>query len=128
MDEAERHELGLATRRAVLGDAYVDRAMNTRTAFNAEFQDVLNRQCWGEVWTRTAIDRQTRRLITIGMLIALNREDEFRTHVRTALEHGVDPDLIKEVILHSVVYCGVPAANSAFKAAGEILAELTSDK
>jgi 4-carboxymuconolactone decarboxylase len=113
----------MATRRAVLGDAHVERARAATTPFTAEFQDLITRLAWGEVWTRPGLDHPTRRLLTIAMLIALNRGDEFRMHVRAALEHGLDPELIKEVILQSAVYCGVPAANTAFQIAAEVLAE-----
>jgi 4-carboxymuconolactone decarboxylase len=123
MDESERHALGMATRRSVLGDAHVDRTVANTTAFTAEFQDLITRVAWGEIWTRPGIDHPTRRLLTIAMLIALNRGDEFRMHVRAALEHGTTPETIKEVILQSAVYCGVPAANAAFHQAAEILAE-----
>lgn len=126
MDECERHALGIETRRAVLGDAHVDRTMAGITPFNSEFQDLLTRMAWGEVWTRPAIDHQTRRMLTLSMLIALNREEEFVLHARAALEHGFDPDLLKEVILHSAVYCGIPAANSAFRLSKEILAGLAN--
>jgi 4-carboxymuconolactone decarboxylase len=121
MDEAERHALGMRTRRSVLGEAYVDRAIENATPFTAEFQDLITRVAWGEIWTRPAIDQATRRLLTIAMLIALNRGDEFQLHVRAALDHGVDPELIKEVILQSAIYCGVPAANAAFRQVLEIL-------
>jgi 4-carboxymuconolactone decarboxylase len=124
MDEAERHKLGMTTRRSVLGEAHVDRAVANATPFTAEFQDLITRLAWGEIWTRPAIDHPTRRLLTIAMLIALNRGDEFKMHVRAALEHGMDPDLIKEVILQSAVYCGVPAANAAFHQASEIAQQL----
>jgi len=128
MDEAERQKLGMTTRRAVLGDAHVDRAVANTTPFTAEFQDLITRLAWGEIWTRPAIDHPTRRLLTIAMLIALNRGDEFKMHVRAALEHGMDPDLIKEVILQSAIYCGVPAANAAFHQASEVAAKLTTDR
>jgi 4-carboxymuconolactone decarboxylase len=114
MDETDRHALGTATRRAVLGDAHVDRSLAATTPLTAEFQDFITRVAWGEIWTRPEIDHPTRRLLTIGMLIALNREHELNLHIRAALEHGVPADLIKEVILQSAIYCGVPAANSAF--------------
>ena len=127
MDEAERHEAGMRARRAVLGDAHVDRAVAQTTAFTAEFQDLITRYAWGEVWTRPAIDHTTRRLLTLGMLIALNREEEFRLHVRAALQHGVDAALLKEVILHSAIYCGVPAANTAFAVASALLREMDVD-
>jgi 4-carboxymuconolactone decarboxylase len=124
MDEADRHALGMVTRRAVLGDAHVDRAVAKTTDFTAEFQDFITRTAWGEIWTRPGIDHPTRRLLTMAMLIALNREEEFRMHVRAALAHGVSSEAIKEVILQSAIYCGVPAANSAFAAASSVMAEL----
>jgi 4-carboxymuconolactone decarboxylase len=122
MDEAERHALGMANRRAVLGDAHVDRAIAKTTPLTEEFQDLITRVAWGEIWSRPGIDHPTRRLLTMAMLIALNRGDEFKMHARAALEHGMDPDLIKEVILQSAVYCGVPAANTAFHQMAEIMA------
>jgi 4-carboxymuconolactone decarboxylase len=123
MDERDRYELGLRTRRSVLGDAHVDRSLANATPLTAEFQDLLTRLAWGEIWTRPAIDHPTRRLLTIAMLIAVNREGELKLHLRAALDHGVEPELIKEVILHSAVYCGVPAANSAFALLGEMIAD-----
>jgi len=124
MDEAERHRLGMEVRRSVLGDAHVDRAVAATTDFTAEFQDLITRLAWGEIWSRPAIDHPTRRLLTMAMLIALNRGDEFKMHVRAALEAGMDIELIKEVILQSSVYCGVPAANTAFHQASQVLADL----
>ena len=123
MDEAERRELGMQTRRAVLGDAHVDRAISEATPLTREFQDLITRVAWGEIWTRPGLDRDTRRLITIAMLIALNRPEEFRLHIRAALEHGMAPDLIKETVLQSAIYCGVPAANNAFHQVAELLAD-----
>lgn len=122
MDERDRHALGMQTRRSVLGDAHVERSIANTTPLTAEFQDLITRLAWGEIWTRPAIDPATRRLLTIGMLIALNREAELKMHLRAALEHGVAPELLKEVVLQSAVYCGVPAANSAFALLGEIVA------
>jgi 4-carboxymuconolactone decarboxylase len=124
MDEAERHRLGMEIRRSVLGDTHVDRAVAATTDFTAEFQDLITRLAWGEIWSRSAIDHPTRRLLTMAMLIALNRGDEFKMHVRAALEAGMDIALIKEVILQSSVYCGVPAANTAFHQASQVLADL----
>ncbi|WP_044564593.1 4-carboxymuconolactone decarboxylase [Azospirillum sp. B4] len=124
MDEQERYEFGLKTRKSVLGDAHVDRALASRTEFNTEFQDLITRYAWGEIWTRPAIDHTTRRLMTLSMMIALNRGDEFKMHVRAAVQHGVSKDLIKEVILQSAIYCGVPAANTAFHQAAEVFAAL----
>ncbi|MEA1647904.1 4-carboxymuconolactone decarboxylase [Nitrospirillum sp. BR 11164] len=124
MDEQERFDLGLATRKSVLGEAHVDRALAGRTEFNTEFQDLITRYAWGEIWTRPAIDHPTRRLLTLAMMIALNRGEEFKMHVRAAVQHGVSRDLIKEVILQSAIYCGVPAANTAFHQAAEVFAAL----
>ncbi len=126
MDETKRRELGMQTRRAVLGDAHVERAISNTTEFTADFQDLITRVAWGEIWTRPGIDHTTRRLLTLAMLIALNREDEFRMHVRAAVEHGVDAALLKEVILQSAVYCGVPAANAAFASASVVLHDMGS--
>jgi 4-carboxymuconolactone decarboxylase len=120
MDERERHALGMKTRRSVLGDAHVDRSIANTTPLTEEFQDLITRLAWGEIWSRPGIDHQTRRLLTIAMLIAGNREAELKMHLRAALEHGVAPELLKEVILQSAVYCGVPAANSAFALLSEL--------
>lgn len=123
MDDNERLNLGFKTRRAVLGDAHVDRAIAATTDLNSEFQDLITRYAWGEIWTREAIDHPTRRLLTISMMIALNRSGELKLHLRAALQHGVPLDLIKEVILQSAIYCGVPAANSAFHDLQDVIAE-----
>jgi 4-carboxymuconolactone decarboxylase len=124
MDERERYEKGLAVRRAVLGDAHVDRSMKNRNEFNQEFQDLLTRYAWGEIWARPGLPRKTRSLLTIAMLVALNRPDEFRLHLRAALTNGVTKEEIKEALLQTAIYCGVPAANSAFHAAQEVFSEL----
>ncbi|WP_428395147.1 4-carboxymuconolactone decarboxylase [Lichenicoccus sp.] len=123
MEDAERHALGMQTRRDVLGDAHVERATARTTEFTADFQDLITRVAWGEIWTRPGLDQVTRRLLTMAMLIALNREDEFRMHVRAALAHGMGAAMLKEMILQSAVYCGIPAANGAFAAAAAILEE-----
>jgi 4-carboxymuconolactone decarboxylase len=123
MDERERYEKGLSVRRAVLGDAHVDRSLKNRNEFNQEFQDLLTRYAWGEIWTRPGLPRKTRSLLTIAMLVALNRPDEFRLHLRAALTNGVTKDEIKEALLQAAIYCGVPAANSAFHAAQEVFSE-----
>lgn len=124
MDESERKEQGFTARRSVLGNPHVDRAIANTTAFTAEFQDLITRYAWGEIWTRPGIDHTTRRLMVLSTMIALNREEEFMMHVRAAVTHGVSRDLIKEVILQAAIYCGVPAANSAFHAASRVFAEL----
>ncbi|MBI1198641.1 MAG: 4-carboxymuconolactone decarboxylase [Phenylobacterium sp.] len=123
MDERERHALGMTNRRTVLGEAYVDAATARSTPFTAEFQDLITRYAWGEIWSRPGLDHDTRRLLTVAMLIALNREGELRLHLKAALEHGVALETLKEVILQSAIYCGVPAANAAFQLASEIVAE-----
>ena len=107
-------------RRAVLGDAHVDRAQAAPGEFNREFLDLITRYAWGEIWTRPGLTRPTRSLLTLGMLVALNRLEEFQLHVRGALNNGVTRDEIKEVLLQSAIYCGVPAANSAFLAAQSV--------
>jgi len=121
MDDRKRHEAGMKIRREVLGDAHVDRAQSRENEFNADFQDLITRYAWGEIWARPDLDRKTRSLITIGMMIALNRTDELRLHLRAALNNGVTHEQIREVLLHSAIYCGVPAANSAFHMAAELL-------
>ena len=121
MDEKQRYEKGLAARRAVLGDQYVNRALNAKNPFSVEFQEMITRYAWGEIWTRPGLPRHTRSLITIAMIIALNREAELRLHLRAAANNGVTPDEIKEVLLQAAIYCGVPAANAAFRLAEEVL-------
>ena len=124
MEERERYSNGLEVRRAVLGDAHVDRALTRANAFNQEFQELITRYAWGEIWTRPGLPRHTRSLITVAMMVALNRPDELRLHVRAAFNNGVTRDQIKEVLLQSAIYCGVPAANSAFHLAEEVFAQL----
>jgi 4-carboxymuconolactone decarboxylase len=113
----------MATRRAVLGDEHVDRAVARTTGFTAPFQDLVNRMAWGEVWTRPGLDRRTRSCITLALLAALRCEQELPMHVRGALRNGVSPQEIQEVLLHTAVYAGVPAANTAFAIAQRTLAE-----
>jgi 4-carboxymuconolactone decarboxylase len=108
-------------RREVLGDEHVDAAIERTTSFTAEFQDLITRYAWGEIWSRPGLDRPTRSMITLALMVALNRGEEFRMHVRAALNNGVTHDEIKEVLLQCAIYCGVPAANSAFHAAKEVL-------
>jgi 4-carboxymuconolactone decarboxylase len=121
MDERERYERGLAVRRSVLGDAYVEAALARRNELNHEFQDLITRYAWGEVWDRPGLARHTRSLLTIAMLVALNRPEELRMHLVAAANSGVTPDQIKEVLLQAAVYCGLPAANAAFHLAAEVL-------
>ena len=121
MDERKRYDQGLKKRREVLGDAHVEKSLQGITKFNEDFQDLLTRYAWGEIWTRPGLPKQTRSLITLALLVALNRNEEFRMHVRAALNNGVSQDQIREVLLHSAIYCGLPAANSAFHIAQEVI-------
>ena len=123
MDERKRHEAGTKMRRKVLGNAHVDRAKAHETDFTKDFQDLLTRYAWGEIWARPGLNQKTRSVLTIAMLVALNRNEELRLHLRAALKNGVTRDEIREVLLHSAIYCGIPAANSAFHIASEILKE-----
>ena len=123
MDERERNAAGMTVRRAVLGDAHVDRSMKNRNDFNTEFQDLITRYAWGEIWTRPGLPRHTRSLLTIAMMVALNRSEELALHLRAAKNNGVSRDEIKEVLMQTAIYCGVPAANSAFHLAQKIFDE-----
>jgi 4-carboxymuconolactone decarboxylase len=120
-DDQRRRDQGMAVRRAVLGDPHVDRATAAATAFTADFQDLITRYAWGEVWSRPGLDRRTRSCITLAMLAALGHDEELAMHVRAALGIGVSADEIKEVLLQVAVYAGVPAANRAFKIAQQTL-------
>lgn len=120
MDEEKRKEQGLHTRRTVLGEAHVQRAQANTNEFNADFQDLITRYAWGEIWTRPGLPRHTRSLLTIAMLVALNRDDELKLHLRAAANNGVTRDEIKEALLQTAIYCGVPAANGAFRLAQEV--------
>jgi 4-carboxymuconolactone decarboxylase len=126
MDEGKRYDQGMKTRRAVLGDPHVDRTLKNRTKFNEPFQDLITRYGWGEIWSRPGLPRKTRSLLTLSMLLALNREPEFRMHLKAALSIGVTRDEIQELLLQAAIYCGVPAANSAFHAAEEVFDHLDS--
>jgi 3-oxoadipate enol-lactonase/4-carboxymuconolactone decarboxylase len=110
-------------RRAVLGDEHVDRAVESTTAFTEDFQDLITRYAWGEIWTRPGLDRRMRSAMTITALVARGHLEELALHVRAALRNGLTEDEIAEVLLHSAIYCGVPAANSAFKVAQQVLRE-----
>jgi len=123
MAEDKKYSEGMKTRRAVLGDKYVDAATKAATDFDRDFQELITKYAWGEIWSREGLPKHTRSLITISLLVALNREDELRLHLRAARRNGVTADEIKETLMHCAVYCGVPAANAAFKIAREILAE-----
>ncbi|MGI8305903.1 4-carboxymuconolactone decarboxylase [Saccharopolyspora hattusasensis] len=124
MDERDRFEQGMNLRRKTLGDDWVDSAATATTDFSADFQEMVTRYSWGEVWSRDTLPRSTRSLVTIGMTVALNRPEDFRGHVRAVLRGGVTPEEIREVLMQTAIYCGVSAADSAFRATEEILAEL----
>src|SRR2546428_2076002 len=118
-----QYERGMRIRREVLGDEHVDAANARITGFTADFQDLITRYAWGEIWSRPGLDRRTRSCMTLVALVALNRMDELGMHVRAALRNGLTPDEIKEVLLHCAIYCGVPAANAAFAVAQRVLDE-----
>ena len=123
-NDMKRYEQGMKIRRAVLGDEHVDRAVAATTDFNRDFQDFITRNAWGDIWMRPGLPRHTRSLLTLAMMIALNRGEEFRLHVKAAFNNGVTRDQIKEVLMQSAIYCGVPAANSAFQMAAEVFQEM----
>jgi 4-carboxymuconolactone decarboxylase len=118
----------MALRRAVLGDAHVDRSVASTNDFNRDFLDLISRYAWGEIWTRPGLPRSTRSLIVIATMVALNRTEELRMHIRAAFNNGVTREEIKEVLLQAAIYCGVPAANSAFHAAEQVFAEMDATK
>ncbi|SOZ39436.1 3-oxoadipate enol-lactonase [Cupriavidus neocaledonicus] len=123
-DDHARYDAGLSVRREVLGSAHVDRSLARLAPLNEEFQNLITRYAWGEIWTREGLPRHTRSLLTIAMMVALNRADELKLHLRAAANNGVTRDEIKEVLLQTAIYCGVPAANSAFHMAEEIFAAM----
>jgi 4-carboxymuconolactone decarboxylase len=124
MDDEQRYANGMAVRRAVLGDQHVDRAQANLNDFNSEFQNLITRYAWGEIWTRPGLPRQTRSLMTICMMVALNREEELKLHLRAARNNGVSVDQVKEALLQTAIYCGVPAANAAFAIAQQVFNEM----
>ncbi len=124
MEERDRHKEGLKVRRAVLGETYVERAQAAENEFNSAFQDLITRYAWGEIWTRPGLPRKTRSLITIAMMVALNRGDELKMHIRGALQNGVTREELREVLLQTAIYCGVPAANAAFHLTEQVLSEM----
>ena len=124
MNDSERFDQGMAVRRDVLGEAHVDRAQANLNEFNREFQNLITRYAWGEIWTRPGLPRHTRSLMTICMMVALGREEELKLHLKAAANNDVTRDEIKEALLQSAIYCGVPAANSAFALALKVFAEI----
>jgi 4-carboxymuconolactone decarboxylase len=126
MDDRQRYEQGMKTRRAVLGDAHVDATLKNRHEFTEAFQDFITRYAWGEIWSRPGLPKETRSMLTLAMMVALNRPEELKMHLRAALNVGVTPRQIQEVLLQAALYCGLPAANSAFHLALEVFAETKS--
>ena len=123
----DTYESGMKMRRAVLGDAHVDRSTAGATEFTREFQELITRYAWGEIWTRPGLDRRTRSCMVLTAMIALGHWDEFRMHVRAGFNNGLTQDEIKEVILQAAIYCGVPAAHHAFREASAVVAERNAD-
>ncbi|MGI4813106.1 MAG: 4-carboxymuconolactone decarboxylase [Janthinobacterium lividum] len=123
MDDEARYEAGMGVRRAVLGEAHVERSLANRSELTSEFQDLITRYAWGEIWTREGLPRHTRSLLTIAIMVAINRSEELALHLRAAKNNGVTRDQIKEVLMQTAIYCGVPAANSAFHLAERIFSE-----
>jgi 4-carboxymuconolactone decarboxylase len=115
MDEKQRFDEGMKMRRQVLGDAHVDRSLERLTPFNRDFQQLITRYAWGEVWSRPGLSLRTRSLLTLVLMVALHREEEFRMHVPAAFRNGVTREEISEALLHASIYCGLPAANAAMK-------------
>ncbi|WP_062464131.1 4-carboxymuconolactone decarboxylase [Demequina soli] len=121
--DADRRARGMEVRRAVLSDAHVDRAIAGTTPLTADFQDLITRYAWGDVWSRPGLDRRSRSVAVLTALIALGHHEELALHLRAALRNGLTVDEIREVILQSAIYCGVPAANTAFRIASEVLGD-----
>lgn len=122
MNDEERYQQGMRVRREVLGNTHVDRTVENLTPLNEEFQDFITRYAWGDIWSRPGLERRTRSMITIAMLIALNREAELKMHINAAFNNGVTREELKELIMHSALYCGLPAANATLHLAQEVFA------
>lgn len=127
MDDKDRYDAGMKVRRGVLGDAHVDRSLTKINDFNGDFQNFITRYAWGEIWTDTTLDRKTRSCMVLSMMIALNRIDEFKLHVKAAFNNGLTKNDIRAVIKQAAVYCGVPAGNSATHWAEEVFAQMEKD-
>jgi 4-carboxymuconolactone decarboxylase len=124
MDETQRYKEGLAVRRSVLGEAHVEQSFERLTPFNEAFQEFITRYAWGEIWSRPGLQRHTRSLLTLAMMVALDREEEFEMHIRAAFNKGVSSDEVQEVLLQTAVYCGLPAANNAFAWAQSVFIQM----
>ncbi len=122
------YEAGLAVRRRVLGEAHVKRSLENATEFDKDFQELMTRHAWGDIWTRPGLDHRTRSLITIAMLAALGRDEELELHVRATRNTGATADEVKEVLMQVAIYAGIPAANSAFRIAKAALGEIAKEE
>lgn len=127
MQDEERYQQGMVVRRAVLGDAHVDRTVQNLTPLNEDFQQFITLYAWGDIWSRPGLDRHTRSMITIAMLIALNREAELKMHLNAAFNNGVTREELKELIMHSALYCGLPAANATLHLAQQVFDQRDAD-
>ena len=128
MNERDRLAEGMRVRREMLGDAHVDASLQRATGFTSEFQELLTRYAWGEIWTRPGLERKTRSMIALATLIALGRDEEFQLHVRAAASAGVTREEIREVLLQSAIYCGIPAANHAFRLAEQVFSTVDVER
>ncbi len=126
-EKTKTYQEGMAVRTAVLGKAYVERSQSRMTKFDEDFQDILTRYCWGEVWSRPGLERKTRSMLNLAMLATLGHEEEFKLHLRASRNTGVTRDEVKEVLLQVAIYAGIPAANSAFRMAREIFQEMDKE-
>jgi 4-carboxymuconolactone decarboxylase len=124
----EQYQKGLNTRREVMGDAFVARALNATTPFTQPIQDHISRNAWGDVWQREGLDRKTRSLITVAMLTALGKQNELKGHLRGALNNGATVQELQEVLLHAAIYCGIPTSVEAFRTAAEVVEGLGSQE
>ncbi len=125
--DTDAFKKGLAIRRAVVGDTYVDRSLNSADDLTAPLQKLVTEYCWGEIWSRPGLARRERSFLNLAMLIALNRPHELRLHLRGAINNGITPAEIQEVVLQAAIYCGVPAALDSMKAAKEVIEEMTKE-
>lgn len=128
MTENARYEAGLKVRREVLGSEYVDRALASATEFTQPMQELTTEYCWGKIWTRPGLERRERSLVNLGMIAALNRPHELAVHVRGAINNGVTPDEIQEVLMQVAIYCGVPAGMDSFRIAAEVLDKIAAEQ
>lgn len=127
MDDKQRYDAGLAVRREVLGDAYVDRSLANADEFSKPFQDLVSRYCWGDIWCRDGLDRKQRSIVNIAMIAALNRPHELKLHVRGGIKNGLSKEEIREILMQVAVYCGIPAGLDSFRNAREAFAEMEKE-